>query len=74
MPRAHRGRRNRLVAAKQLQRAFQPCGRMQGYAVLGAECRASIADFTFAATSSVSRNVRPVVEMGSPIRISRAGT
>src|ERR1035437_1730347 len=40
------------------------------YVVLGAECRASIADFTLADTSSVSCTVNPAVEIGSPTRIS----
>jgi hypothetical protein len=40
------------------------------YVVLCAECRASMADFTFADTSSVSRTVNPAVETGSPTRIS----
>src|ERR1017187_149795 len=40
------------------------------YVVRGAECRASMADFTLADTSSVSRTVNPAVEIGSPTRIS----
>src|ERR1700682_5443434 len=40
------------------------------YVVLGAECRASIAAFTFAETASVCGTVNPAVEIGSPTRIS----
>jgi len=40
------------------------------YVLLGAECSASIAAFTFAETSSVSRTLSPAVGMISPTRIS----
>src|ERR1039457_5653353 len=42
------------------------------YVVLGAECRASIADFTLADTPSVSCTVNPAVGLGWEFRSSFA--